>query len=90
MAEFTPSAAARTAARVPELSEAVFRRILHSHHDEYGDLDPAAALPVLDQMRLPGDTEHLAELRSERAPALTVGPAPGPARAAVRRGAGGP
>ncbi|MFG2234579.1 alpha/beta fold hydrolase [Streptomyces sp. NPDC048723] len=54
----------RTAARVPELSEAVFRRILHGHHDVYGDLDPAEALAVLDQMRLPEDTEHLAELRS--------------------------
>ncbi|MFD9481070.1 alpha/beta fold hydrolase [Streptomyces nojiriensis] len=54
----------RTAARVPELSEAVFRGILHSHHDVYGDLDPAEALAVLGQMRLPEDTEHLAELRS--------------------------
>ncbi|MFI8387012.1 alpha/beta fold hydrolase [Streptomyces sp. NPDC085540] len=54
----------RTAARVPELSEAVFRGILHSHHDVYGDLDPDQALAVLDQLRLPEDTEHLAELRS--------------------------
>ncbi|MEY2226414.1 alpha/beta fold hydrolase [Streptomyces sp. BF23-19] len=54
----------RIAARVPELSEAVFRGILHSHHDVYGDLDPAGALAVLDQMSLPEDTEHLAELRS--------------------------
>ncbi|MFF4445643.1 alpha/beta fold hydrolase [Streptomyces sp. NPDC001502] len=54
----------RTAARVPELAEAVFRGILHSHHDVYGDLDPAEALAVLGQMRLPEDTEHLAELRS--------------------------
>ncbi|MFG2483624.1 hypothetical protein ACGFSI_12815 [Streptomyces virginiae] len=48
---------------VRELSEAVFRGILHSHHDVYGDLDPAEALAVLDRMRLPEDTEHLAELR---------------------------
>ncbi|MFJ3725535.1 alpha/beta fold hydrolase [Streptomyces sp. NPDC090045] len=62
----------RAAARVPALREAVFRGILHSHHDVYGDLDPVRAHALLDQMELPEDTEHLAELRS----ALKSGPRP--------------
>ncbi|MCX4807223.1 hypothetical protein OG594_37390 [Streptomyces sp. NBC_01214] len=62
----------RAATRVPALHEAVFRGILHSHHDVYGDLDPVRALAVLDLLDLPEDTEHLAELRS----ALESGPRP--------------
>ncbi|MFG2337699.1 alpha/beta fold hydrolase [Streptomyces yangpuensis] len=60
----------RAASRVPALHEAVFRGILHSHHDVYGDLDPAPALAVLALLDLPQDTRHLAELRS----ALAGGP----------------
>ncbi len=71
------------------LHEAVFRGVLHSHHDVYGGLEPAAALAVLDRLALPADTKHLAGLRN--APA--GGPSEvraGPTRPAVRRGAGGP
>ncbi|MGW2271430.1 alpha/beta fold hydrolase [Streptomyces yangpuensis] len=60
----------RAAARVPALHEAVFRGILHSHHEVYGDLDPAPALAVLDLLDLPQDTRHLAELHG----ALADGP----------------
>ncbi|MFJ8466625.1 hypothetical protein [Streptomyces swartbergensis] len=37
--------------------------LLASCHDTYGDLEPSAALAVLDQLDLPADTQHLAELR---------------------------
>ncbi|MEU7728525.1 hypothetical protein AB0B78_25315 [Streptomyces sp. NPDC040724] len=62
----------QASARVPALHEAVFRGILHSHHDVYGDLHPVRARAVLDRLDLPEDTEHLAGLRS----ALESGPRP--------------
>lgn len=53
----------RTAMRLPVLHPAVFRGLLASFHDVYGDLEPAAALALLDRLELPADTRHLAELR---------------------------
>ncbi|MGW4705539.1 hypothetical protein [Streptomyces sp. NPDC004285] len=52
----------RTAMRLPDLHSAVFRGLLASFHDVYGDLEPAAALALLDRLDLPTDTQHLAEL----------------------------
>ncbi|MEU9105805.1 alpha/beta fold hydrolase [Streptomyces xanthophaeus] len=54
----------RAAARVPALHHAVFRALLRSHHDAYGDLDHAEGLALLDTLELPPDTERLAELRT--------------------------
>ncbi|WP_405451441.1 alpha/beta fold hydrolase [Streptomyces erythrochromogenes] len=68
----------RAAAGVPALREAVFRGILRSHHDVYGDLDPAPALAVLALLDLPEDTEHLAGLRTALAAGLARPPAAGP------------
>jgi hypothetical protein len=53
----------RTAMRLPALHSAVFRGLLASFHDVYGDLEPAAALTFLSWLDLPTDTQHLAELR---------------------------
>ncbi|MEV6756805.1 hypothetical protein [Streptomyces sp. NPDC051214] len=53
----------RTAAQLPALHPAVFRGLRASFHDIYGDLEPAAALSLLDRLDLPTDTQHLAELR---------------------------
>ncbi|MEV5762749.1 hypothetical protein AB0L61_39025 [Streptomyces tendae] len=53
----------RTAMRLPALHAAVFRGLLASFHDGYGDLEPAAALAILDQLDLPPNTQHLAQLR---------------------------
>ncbi|MFG2834255.1 hypothetical protein ACGFYE_04565 [Streptomyces zaomyceticus] len=53
----------RTAMRLPTLHAAVFRGVLASFHDVYGDLEPAAALSLLGRLDLPTDTQHLAELR---------------------------
>ncbi|MEV3993791.1 hypothetical protein AB0J57_33395 [Streptomyces sp. NPDC049837] len=53
----------RTAMQLPALHAAVFRAIRASFHDVYGDLEPAAALALLDRLDLPTDTQHLAELR---------------------------
>ncbi|MGW9068069.1 hypothetical protein ACWGQT_01280 [Streptomyces yangpuensis] len=53
----------RTAMRLPALHPAVFRGLLASFHDVYGDLEPTAALAVLGRLDLPTDTRHLAELR---------------------------
>ncbi|MGV9315823.1 hypothetical protein ACWDR0_27095 [Streptomyces sp. NPDC003691] len=53
----------RTAIRLPDLHSAVFRGLLASFHDVYGDLEPAAALALLDQLDLPSNTQHLAQLR---------------------------
>ncbi|WP_030622379.1 hypothetical protein [Streptomyces sclerotialus] len=52
-----------TAARLPALHEPLFKGLLTSYHDVYGDLEPAAALALLDRLRLPAGTPHLAELR---------------------------
>ncbi|MGW8989022.1 hypothetical protein ACWGRF_03675 [Streptomyces zhihengii] len=51
------------AVRLPALHSAVFRGLLTSFHDVYGDLDPTAALRLLDQLDLPANTQHLAALR---------------------------
>ncbi|MCX4717024.1 hypothetical protein OG818_14565 [Streptomyces virginiae] len=53
----------RTALRLPALHPALFRGLRASFHDVYGDLNPAAALALLDRLDLPADTPHLAELR---------------------------
>ncbi|WP_249998889.1 hypothetical protein [Actinoplanes sp. M2I2] len=51
-------------AAVPELWPALFKGLLSSYHDLYGDLEPTAALALLDRLQLPPDTEHLATLRA--------------------------
>ncbi|MEW1635966.1 hypothetical protein AB0469_18030 [Streptomyces sp. NPDC093801] len=53
----------RTALRLPALHPALFRGLRASFHDVYGDLEPAAALALLDRLDLPADTRHLAGLR---------------------------
>ncbi len=53
----------RTALRLPALHSALFRGVRAGFHDLYGDLEPAAALALLDRLELPADTEHLTELR---------------------------
>ncbi|MFD6175057.1 hypothetical protein [Streptomyces coeruleorubidus] len=53
----------RTAMRLPVLHTALFRALRASFHDVYGDLEPAAALALLDRLELPANTRHLAELR---------------------------
>ncbi|MFJ4975247.1 hypothetical protein ACIP6X_07885 [Streptomyces coeruleorubidus] len=53
----------RCAVRLPALHPALFAGLLASCHDIYGDLEPSAALALLDQLDLPADTRHLAELR---------------------------
>lgn len=53
----------RTAMGLPDLHSAVFHGLLASFHDVYGDLEPAAARALLDQLDLPTNTQHLAELR---------------------------
>ncbi|MFI6149680.1 hypothetical protein [Streptomyces sp. NPDC051109] len=53
----------RTAMRLPALHPAVFRGLRASFHDVYGDLEPVAALALLDRLDLPTNTQHLAELR---------------------------
>ncbi|AWZ06316.1 MULTISPECIES: hypothetical protein [unclassified Streptomyces] len=60
----TKEPAYRAAAQVPELRPAVFRAVLGSYHDLYGNLEPAAALALLDSLRLPPATAHLAALRT--------------------------
>ncbi|WP_106396415.1 hypothetical protein [Actinocorallia populi] len=46
----------------PELHPALFRGLLLSYHDVYGDLEPRAALALLERLELPPGTEHLATL----------------------------
>ncbi|MFF2198002.1 hypothetical protein [Streptomyces sp. NPDC058157] len=53
----------RTAVRLPDLHPAVFRGLLASFHDVYGDLEPAAARVLLGRLDLPTNTRHLAALR---------------------------
>ncbi|MEE1761711.1 hypothetical protein [Streptomyces sp. SP18BB07] len=45
------------------LHPAVFCGLRTSFHDLSGDLEPAAALALLDRLDLPTNTRHLAELR---------------------------
>ncbi|MFD7695485.1 hypothetical protein [Streptomyces sp. NPDC059805] len=51
------------AARLPALHPALFRGLRAGFHDVYGDLEPAAALELLDRLDLPPGTPHLARLR---------------------------
>ncbi|MFD3555115.1 hypothetical protein ACFWWA_23930 [Streptomyces goshikiensis] len=53
----------RTAVQLSALHSALFRGLRASFHDVYGDLEPAAALALLNQLDLPADTQHVAELR---------------------------
>ncbi|MFD7402313.1 hypothetical protein ACFV7R_06480 [Streptomyces sp. NPDC059866] len=53
----------RTAVQLPALHSALFYGLRASYHDVYGDLEPAAALALLDQLDLPTNTQHLTELR---------------------------
>ena len=52
-----------TAVRLPALHLALFKGLRASYHDIYGDLEPPAALALLDRLDLPAGTRHLAELR---------------------------
>lgn len=52
-----------TAVRLPVLHPALFKGLLAGYHDVYGALEPAAALALLERMRLPADTPHVEELR---------------------------
>jgi hypothetical protein len=52
------------AATVPELRLALFKGLLASYHDVYGDLEPVPAVTLLDRLHLPADTPHLAPLRA--------------------------
>ncbi|MER7309886.1 hypothetical protein [Streptomyces griseoluteus] len=49
--------------RLSVLHSALFRGLLASFHDVYGDLEPTAAPTFLGQLDLPTNTQHLAELR---------------------------
>ncbi|MEV0174534.1 hypothetical protein AB0I00_25850 [Streptomyces sp. NPDC050803] len=60
----TKEPAYAVAARVPGLHPALFKGLLSSYHDVYGDLEPPAALALLTQLDLPPDTLHLPELRT--------------------------
>ncbi|MDT0379388.1 hypothetical protein RM572_11475 [Streptomyces sp. DSM 42041] len=53
----------RAAVELPALHAALFRALRAGFHDVYGDLDPAAALALLDQLALPANTRHRAALR---------------------------
>ncbi|GAA3013214.1 hypothetical protein [Streptosporangium longisporum] len=53
----------RTVVRLPALHPSLFRGLRASFHDVYGDLEPAAALALLDRLELPANTRHRAELR---------------------------
>jgi hypothetical protein len=52
-----------TAAHLPALHSALFDALLAGYHDVYGDLDPSAALALLERLTLPADTAHLGDLR---------------------------
>ena len=53
----------RAAARLPSLHPALFRALLTSYHDVYGNLRREPALALLAGLQLPPHHEHLAELR---------------------------
>ncbi|KOV52524.1 hypothetical protein ADL00_37320 [Streptomyces sp. AS58] len=52
------------AVRLPALHGSLFKGLLAGYHDVYGDLEPMAALALLERLRLPAGTPFLAELRS--------------------------
>jgi hypothetical protein len=54
----------RAVATVPELHAALFQGLLHSYHDIHGNLEPDAALALLQQLNIPADTTHLDPLRA--------------------------
>lgn len=54
----------RDVAVLEPLHPAIFGGILASYHDVHGDLDPVAALELIDRLQLPADTMHLGVLRS--------------------------
>jgi len=54
----------RAAAALPDLHHALFRGLLGSYHDVYGDLEPRAALALLRELDLPADIEFLAPLHT--------------------------
>jgi len=54
----------RDLAVIEALRPAIFRGLLASYHDAHGDLDPAAALQLLDALRLAPEMPHLAALRA--------------------------
>ncbi|MGI5401081.1 hypothetical protein ACQEVG_16780 [Streptomyces sp. CA-135486] len=60
----TKQATYRFATRLPALHLALFKGLLSSYHDFYGDLQPDAALALLAELDLPVNTEHLKELRT--------------------------
>ncbi|MDP9841476.1 hypothetical protein [Streptosporangium lutulentum] len=49
---------------LPDLHLALFKGLLSSYHDVYGDLEPHAAHALLQRLDLPEDTEHLVRLRT--------------------------
>jgi hypothetical protein len=51
-------------ASVPDLHPALFKGLLSSYHDIYGDLNPKGAHALLHRLDLPEDTEHLVPLRA--------------------------
>ncbi len=51
-----------TVATVAELHPALYRGILASYHDVYGDLEPQSALALVRGLSLPANTKHLAAL----------------------------
>lgn len=53
----------RTAVQLRAVHSSLFEGLLASYHDLYGDLEPAAALALLDRLDLPAGTQHLGELR---------------------------
>lgn len=53
----------RSASQIDGLHLAVFKAILASYHDYFGNLEPAPALDLLDRLGIPAATEHLAPLR---------------------------
>jgi hypothetical protein len=72
-------------ATVVELHPALFDAILASYHDICGDLEPPAALALLNRLDLPSNTEHLASLREVlRAGSVNYYRDPGAWRAAAR------
>jgi hypothetical protein len=52
-----------SASRIDALRPAVFKGILASYHDFFGQLEPGPALDLLGRLDLPDDTEHLSPLR---------------------------
>jgi hypothetical protein len=54
----------RAAATIVELHPAVFHGLLAGYHAVYGDLEPAEALTLLDQLILPPGADGLTQLRT--------------------------